>query len=724
MRKTVKPSEKTELKSVRFSVQKFAVDTSTGVLHDLALITADREAKGHGIYIDAKTLEGGLASIKERGGQLKGAICHETFDQWWNEEDRLLEVPGWFDGISIEGGILKAGDFSFYESFKEDQPAAYKRVLEMAEKTPNLFGLSIEASGYAVYVDTQGNEYSQRPEDVELMYEGMPAFRIVDLDAAAFVSEPAANDGLFAAAMSKMGFGKMGKKEAQQIGEAIAAWNAEHGKKEFSHPGSAGPKPTSVSDPMKELLAKFKAKCGDDQARYNRGVLYVANHSDPDSLTVEALESALDKAELDALRKENTELKNKPAKPEGEAELSVEQKQANEIADLKKRLGKKENSGAGGDLELGAPAIVGSGFKFTGQTADLIEKGIVPVETADKWRKKFAAGTTSVSDLWVPSIYVQGMAEMSVNRPVFITSGAVARNTTLDTIATGGGVTANIPHFVEPYFDSLLQSESTAPTLQKFSSSTNIAAFLRRVSPISVSAFAGAISGSDPVGFILGILMNLRNKQDQTTLINQLRGFLGTAGAALSKGAFSESIAGQTADDFFDSDMFADAIAALGEAADLVDRGAMIVHPDIHAAMIKQDDVEDVRDSEGNLIIRTYKNIPLFMSSQASRAGTTDGTVYETYVFGPGTVGMGQKAQSSTVGDTASLLIDESESTNDVSVYDRRQFILHPNGAKWTGTPASANSGPTDAELATTTNWALGNSDVQTCGFLRIRSNG
>jgi len=176
------------MKRISFSVKKFAVDRAAGILTDLALVIGGREAKGHGIYLDAKTLQGGLDSVNEKGGLLRGAVCHETFTNYLNDEDRLLEVPGYFSDISIEGDTLRAGSFQFYDSFKADQPEAYRRLMEMAEKTPTLFGLSIEATGYAVYVDEQGNEYSQRPEDVDLAYEGMPPFRIVDLTAAAFVS--------------------------------------------------------------------------------------------------------------------------------------------------------------------------------------------------------------------------------------------------------------------------------------------------------------------------------------------------------------------------------------------------------------------------------------------------------------------------------------------------------------------------------------------------------
>lgn len=713
------------LKHIKFSVNKFAVDVQNGILTNLALITADREAKGHGIYIDASTLKNGFESINQRGGQLKSVICHETFDQWWNEEDRLLEVPGYFSEISIKGNTLVAGKFEFYESFRTDQPAAYRRLMEMAEKTPNLFGLSIEASGYAVFMDTDGNEYSQRPEDVELMYDGLPVFRIVDLAAAAFVSEPAANDGLFATALSAIRSGKkLSKSQAEEIGKAFAAWNLQHNTT-LTQTNTAldGQSPENNTHIMDKLLKAIKEKFGKNEARYNQAVLFAVNASAPENLTVDQIEAALDKVEIEELKAANAALKEKleTGNP-SEDELTKLQK---EKADLENRFKKLKDSGKETELSIGMPAIVGTSFKFSGTTSKLIEKNIISGDKVDNLSKKFAAGTTSVSDLWVPEILSQGMNEFAVERPVFMTSGAITSNADLNSAAIAGGNQVIIKHFVEPYFDSLLQIESTGPTVQKIVSGSQAAATLRRVSPLAVSAFAGAVSNSDPFGFIISILSNLRNRQDQTTAINALRGFMSTAAAALSEDNFTQDVTTDgTAGRLIDTDMVADAVARLGEVVEVLESGAMIVHSTIHASLKKQDSVTTIRDSQGQIVMRTYQGIPLFISDKLSVPGATSGTIYDSYIFGPGTLGIGSKPQTGNVGDTASLLIKEDEHTNDLVAYDRRQFILHPAGARWTGSPATANSGPTDAELATAGNWALGYTDAKRCGFVRIRTNG
>ncbi|MDV7395684.1 hypothetical protein RZS08_30120, partial [Arthrospira platensis SPKY1] len=77
---------------ISFGLKKFTVDRVAGKLSNLALITAGREAKGHGIYIDNKTLASGLASIEEKGGKLKAFIAHPTWSEYFEGTERLMTM--------------------------------------------------------------------------------------------------------------------------------------------------------------------------------------------------------------------------------------------------------------------------------------------------------------------------------------------------------------------------------------------------------------------------------------------------------------------------------------------------------------------------------------------------------------------------------------------------------------------------------------------------------
>jgi hypothetical protein len=340
--------------------------------------------------------------------------------------------------------------------------------------------------------------------------------------------------------------------------------------------------------------------------------------------------------------------------------------------------------------------------------------------------------TTHISDLWTPDIWIPGMAETVTTRPSLINSGIVARSPQLDQLAAGGGTQANIPFLREPNYADEIQVEGTAPTVNKLSSGKHVATILNRVSATGHEALAGAVSATDPVQFALNTLAGVRLRQRQTTLLNVVRGAFGNAAApgagsaalkSLRKDIFLEAGNSATGANLFSSDAFIDTLALLGEVGDeLASRGAIVCHSLIAAAMLKADDIDFYRQSEGMPLLRRYKGMAVYVSDLLTRAGGTNGSVFDTYIFLPGAIAMGDKPQSSTVGDVASLTMKEDESTNTVTIFDRTRFVMHPQGCKWTGTPAGQSA--TNAELATEGNWALSFADVKNVGIACLRTNG
>lgn len=345
-------------------------------------------------------------------------------------------------------------------------------------------------------------------------------------------------------------------------------------------------------------------------------------------------------------------------------------------------------------------------------------------------KNRFNFAATTISDVWVPEVWIPGVAEPVIQQPTLLNSGIVARSPRLDEIASGGGTTANLPNLREPDHDDEVQ-KVTGPTVNGIGHGRQVAPILRRVNTLGSKALAQAQIGLpsninvDLVGFITWCIHRQRMRQRQRTLLAQLRGIFGTAFADMGFESFSESVAAQTSAHFIDGVMFNDATALLGEAKEMLDAGAMICHPDIEKALNNQDDITTEKDSDGRIRLRRYKGqIPLFVSDLLVRPGVTDGKVYDTYIFAPGTVGMGDKPQSSDVGDSASLLKKEDEHLNEITFYDRTQFVLHPNGARWVPAIATAEDSPSNAELQTALNWQSALSDVRHLGIVQLTTNG
>lgn len=341
---------------LQFSVPgTFAVDRAKGTLTGLSLITAGREAKGHGLYIDAETLATGAAVVAARGGRIKGAIRHGSYDELLaTGMDRVLDFPGWFSAIAIKGEQLVAGLFEFYDTFKADNAKAYARLLEMAEKTPDLFGISIEVYGYAVYVATDGKEFGQRPEGVELQYDGLPALRITDLSYAAFVDEPAANTGLFAQLSAAFGGKQKSPAATAELVAALSAWAAKHN----APPLAANSNDPSITLSQHEtatmkIIADLKAKFATEPKKFAAAMLHVGNNP---SITLPEVEVALAAEEATALNGQVTALTAELGTVKTSLGTITAERDTlkGEVAKLTADLAAVKKSGTGGPVDLGA----------------------------------------------------------------------------------------------------------------------------------------------------------------------------------------------------------------------------------------------------------------------------------------------------------------------------------------------------------------------------------
>jgi hypothetical protein len=711
------------MKNKRFTFRPakatFGVNPESKILTNVVLLEANREASGHGIYIDEKSLETALGSVQEKGGVLKAYYTHNhrgAASSWWanmtEDSHSELFIPGYFTDIRVEDNKLIAGTFEFFDAFAAEHPFIVAQILEMAEKTPTLIMQSIEFWGYGVYVDEDGNEYQEAPEDTELQYNGMPAVRVVEMFASAFVADGAATSSLFHKLSRKIK-GEPGDHE--QLRKTLSAWKDELVSEFRAHTS------TTTTENTMNIIEQIKSRFGADKSRLSRALLLHAENPD---LKVEEIDFRLKQedreAEFEQLRKEKKELAEKAKKADQlEKELAAEKTRFKTFKESGQDPHHTPNTNGNPDPDV---------ITFTSPTGKRQATGYTAKAASELAAKGIHLAVTTVSDLWTPATWLQGMPEMVTKQTDLLTSPVVVTDPVLDAVATGGGIQGNMPFLAEPDVADEIQVASTAPTINNLSSGNQIVPILNRVSAIGSDALAKAVSASDPIGFAMGIASRLRLRQRQTTLINVLRGLFSEGAAdsafiSLVKKSAVEIVGSQTADHFFDSDLFHDATQLLGEAKGKLEFGGVIMmHSVVEAALNKQESIITVRDSQGNIVLKEYKGLRVIINDALVRAGTTSGFVYDTYIFAPGSIGMGDKAQSNQKGDAASLQVEGLSSTNDVVIYDRTRFILQPFGAKWVGSPAGQSA--TNAELATKANWELAFTDTKNVGVLQVVTNG
>jgi len=166
----------------------YEVDQKTGEMSDVSLIQMG-EAKGHGMWIDGKSLDSALEILS--GVSLPAYVTHEGA----LDSDRLLSEVGVFSGFYVDEGKLKAEHFKVLRSFREDEAERFRRLFDLAEAMPDAFGLSLVFESALVWVQEDGTEVPIEEGTPDGSLRDLPSVRFISIRSADFVDTPAANEG-------------------------------------------------------------------------------------------------------------------------------------------------------------------------------------------------------------------------------------------------------------------------------------------------------------------------------------------------------------------------------------------------------------------------------------------------------------------------------------------------------------------------------------------------
>jgi len=315
---------------------------------------------------------------------------------------------------------------------------------------------------------------------------------------------------------------------------------------------------------------------------------------------------------------------------------------------------------------------------------------------------------TAVADIIVPTEFEKYAIERTAELSRFGESGIVEMAPEFDELAAGGGREVKMPFWKDLTATRQLLSDSASLAVNKITSDQDIARIHNDAQVWSVNHLAKVISGDDPMQAIVDLVGGYWARTDEGLIISALKGMFGAASMAGNLLAIhSETIAGQSSSTRLNGATFVDATAKLGDAADRLTAVAM--HSATEAALRKLDLIDFIPDSEGKAQIRTFQGRRVVVDDNVpTRAGTTDGTVYTTYLFGQGAFGKGvspldgaplQGGHGTEGVELARVPLD-----SDTVLINRRRYILHPRGVKFTSASVAGDS-PTNAELENQANW-------------------
>ena len=315
---------------------------------------------------------------------------------------------------------------------------------------------------------------------------------------------------------------------------------------------------------------------------------------------------------------------------------------------------------------------------------------------------------TAVADIIIPTEFEKYAIERTAELAAFGQCGIVESAPEFDAIAMEGGREVKMPFWKDLTATRQLLSDSASLTVNKITSDQDIARIHYDAQVWSVNHLAKVISGDDPMQAIVDLVAEYWARTDEGLIVSSLKGMFASASMAGNLLAIhSESIAAQTAATRLNGATFVDACAKLGDRADRLTAVAM--HSATEAALRKLDLIDFIPDSEGKAMLRTFQGRRVVVDDNVpTRAGTTDGTVYTTYLFGQGSFAKGSaKLDSKPLQGgfgTEGVEMARVPLDSDTVLINRRRYLLHPRGVKF-NSAAVAGDSPTNAELETASNW-------------------
>jgi len=318
-----------------------------------------------------------------------------------------------------------------------------------------------------------------------------------------------------------------------------------------------------------------------------------------------------------------------------------------------------------------------------------------------------ASEYTKISDIIEPEVFVPYMIERTNELSELIQSGIVVRDTSMDALAKAGGRTVNMPFFKDLTGASQNLSDVVSLETRKIGTSQDVSRILYRGNAWASNELANAVSGADPMAAIANLVAAWWVRDEQVTLINALAGIFASNAASntsdLIHTAASETAAGlkdykDTAPTVMNPIAIIDARQKLGDAANMFT--ALMMHSKCYTDLLKQDLIDFIKSSDGQTRLPYYLGYRVIVDDGCpTRTGTTDGTVYKSFLFASGAIARGEGAPETPVETDRDSLAGE-----DILI-SRRHFILHPRGIKWTETTVADTISPSNVDLALATNW-------------------
>lgn len=303
--------------------------------------------------------------------------------------------------------------------------------------------------------------------------------------------------------------------------------------------------------------------------------------------------------------------------------------------------------------------------------------------------------TTRISDVIQPEVFNPYVIQRSMELSALINSGIVQHMPEFDKLASGPNTLVNMPFWNDLTGDSEVMTDSGALTPGKIGSNKDVAVKHGRGRAWGANGLSALLSGDDPMGAIGDLVASYWSREMQKVLLATLDGVFSST-SMKNKVLDISTNEGEAA--LLTGETFVDANQLMGDAKDLLT--GVMMHSAVEAYLVKKQLIQYEETKDKSL------RIPYFMNR---RVIVDDGMPYDTstkigimYLFGSGAIALGNGKHPNIIETEVDR--DSLASSGEDFLINRRIFIMHPRGVKWTDT-SKADVFPTNAEIKTGTNW-------------------
>ena len=308
---------------------------------------------------------------------------------------------------------------------------------------------------------------------------------------------------------------------------------------------------------------------------------------------------------------------------------------------------------------------------------------------------------TSLNDIIEPAEFTNYVVQNTMEKTALVQSGVATRNATIvDQLRAGAH------SFTTPYWRDLENTEadiaSDDPEQHSVPSKIGAGKQITRKSFLhsswSAMNLASEIAGDNALSRIQNRTTAYWNRQLQRRLISTLNG-IRTANEANDGGDMVLDISGATGDAaVFSAKSVIRAAHTMGDAMESI--SALAVHSDIYKQALENDLIEFVRDSQGNLVMPTFRGLAIIMDDGL----TVDADAYTSILFGSGAVGYGTAEPRAAEGTEIENKPSAGMGGGQQVLHSRMNAAMHPAGFSWVEGTVVGES-PTIAEMGDASHW-------------------